>query len=548
MSTISGAEILAKALRKEGTEHLFYLMGGPMLRAENSCMREGIVGIDVRHEQAAAMMAHAYTRLQQRPAVCMAASGPGVINLATGLANAFVDCAPVIAIGGASPSNLQGRQAFQEIDQVAMMKPCTKWSERVHHIERIPEMVNIAFQRAMAGKPGPVYLDFTANLLVEEIEEDKLDWSLSGRRMTGVGAGEESQIQRLMDAIRSSRRPVIIAGSGVIWSKAWSAFGEFVEASGIPFYTTPQARGILPDDHRLSFLAMRSAAFRDADLVIVLGTRMNYMLNYGAPPRFSASATIARIDIDADEIATTSRPVDIGIVGDCAAVLKQLTAAIKAGPPPDLKGWVDVLSTGEKGKRAKRGQESILAQEPIHPIRLCAEVRDFMRRDAILVVDGQEILNYGRQEIPTFEPAHRLNSGPFGTMGVGLPFGIGAKIAKPQSQVIVLSGDGAFGFNAMELDTAIRHKVPLLVVISLNGGWSASVPADKPGRDLGYTRFEALAQSLGCHGEYVERPEDIRPALDRAQRIVDEGGVALVNVKTDSMARAATQQFTLSMT
>jgi acetolactate synthase-1/2/3 large subunit len=182
-------------------------------------------------------------------------------------------------------------------------------------------------------------------------------------------------------------------------------------------------------------------------------------------------------------------------------------------------------------------------EAPIHPLRLCDEIKNFMRRDAILVVDGQEILNYGRQSMPTFVAGHRLNSGPFGTMGVGLPFGIGAKIAKPDKQVIVVHGDGSFGLNALELDTAVRHNTPILVVVSLNGGWTADPDGNKPGRNLGYTRFDKMAESLGCYGEYVEQPGEIRPALDRAQREVDRGSVALVNVKTDHRARAGTAAF-----
>jgi len=183
-------------------------------------------------------------------------------------------------------------------------------------------------------------------------------------------------------------------------------------------------------------------------------------------------------------------------------------------------------------------------QIPIHPLRLCKEVRDFIDRETILVVDGQEILNYGRQTIPSYRPGHRLNSGPFGTMGVGLPFALGAKAAKPDHKVVVLHGDGSFGLNGMELDTSMRHKLPVLVVISLNGGWTADPAQEKPGRYLGYTRFDRMAESLDCHGEYVERPEDIRPALERAAARVAAGQTALVNVVTDWRARAGTAAFT----
>jgi thiamine pyrophosphate-dependent acetolactate synthase large subunit-like protein len=550
MAELTGSEILAKTLKNEGTDILYFLMGGPMLLTETCCIKEGIRPLDVRHEQAAAFMAQAYSRVLQKPGVCMAASGPGVINLTTGIANAFVDCTPVVAIGGSCPVGLLGRQVFQEIDQVAIMKPCTKWSDRVYNIKRIPEQVNNAFQKAMSGKPGPVYLDFPGDVLYQKIDEDKVDWSLSGRSLLNPRPmGEESKVAALVDALAQARQPIVVSGSGVLWSQAWSELEGFVEATGVPFYTTPQGRGVLPDDHRYSYMSMRSTAFREADLIIIVGTRMNYVIAHTAAPRFNAGATIARIDIDADEIATAPRKVDIGIVGDCKMVLGQIMAKMNGRIDPDRYGpWRKKLSDGEAAKRMTPGANKALDDVPIHPLRLCDEVTSFMRRDAILVVDGQEILNYGRQSMPTFVPGHRLNSGPFGTMGVGLPFALGAKLAKPDKQVICVHGDGSFGMNGLELDTAVRHSIPILVVISLNGGWTADPDRDKPGRELGYTRYDKMAEALGCYGEYVEEPQQIRPALERAQKKVDAGQVALVNIKTDYRARAQTQQFSQYMT
>ncbi|MCH8885392.1 MAG: thiamine pyrophosphate-binding protein [SAR324 cluster bacterium] len=545
MAGLTGSEILARSLKNEGTDVLFFLMGGPMLLAESWCIKEGIRPIDVRHEQAAAFMGQAYSRLLQKPSVCMAASGPGVINLTTGIANALIDCAPVVAIGGSSAIGQFGRQTFQEIDQLAIMKGCTKWCDRVYNLKRIPEQVNFAFQKAMSGKPGPVYLDFPGDLLYEEIPEDEVDWSLSGRPLLGARPmGEQKKIDELIAALGQSRQPIIVSGSGVLWSRAWSELQALVEKAGIPFYTTPQGRGVLPDDHPLSYLTMRSSAFREADLILIVGTRMNYIIAHAAPPRFGANALIARIDIDPEEIASSPRKVDIGIVGDCKSVLQQILEGLPGRVDSDrFEPWRKMLAGGEAEKQAKEGRDPAMDAVPIHPLRLCEEIKNFMRRDAILVVDGQEILNYGRQSMPTFAPGHRLNSGPFGTMGVGLPFGIGAKIAKPDTQVIVVHGDGSFGLNAMELDTAVRHNIPILVVISLNGGWTADPKGEKPGRNLGYTRFDKMAEALGCHGEYVEQPEDIRPALERAQKKVDEGRVAVVNVKTDFRARAGTVKF-----
>jgi thiamine pyrophosphate-dependent acetolactate synthase large subunit-like protein len=265
---------------------------------------------------------------------------------------------------------------------------------------------------------------------------------------------------------------------------------------------------------------------------------MNYIIGHASPPRFGPTAKIARIDVDAAEIATAARYVDIPIVGDCKAVLGQLLQGIKGRINPDqYAGWRKQLADGEQAKRSSAGANKLQEDGDIHPVRMLEAVRDFMKRDAILCVDGQETLNFGRQTMPTFAPGHRLNSGPFGTMGVGLPFGVGAKVACPDKQVIVVHGDGSMGMNAMEMDTAIRHKIPLLIVISLNGGWTGDPKREKPGRDLGYMRYDKICEALGGYGEYITKVEDIRPALERAQKKVDEGMVALVNVRTDYRAR-----------
>jgi len=397
----------------------------------------------------------------------------------------------------------------------------------------------------MSGKPGPIYLDFPGDILYAKIDEAAVDWTFAGRPLLHARPlGEPRQVAALVDAIAKADRPIILSGSGVIWSRAWDELSDVVEKAGIPFYTTPQGRGVLPDDHPYSYLKMRSSAFRDADLIIVVGTRMNYIIGHAAPPRFGAKATIARIDLDAEEIATAARHVDIPVVGDCKMVLRQVLERMEGHIAPDrFAPWRQRLADGEGAKRSAPGANRADDDGDIHPLRLCEEISSFMERDAILVVDGQEILNYGRQSMPTFAPGHRLNSGPFGCMGVGLPFALGAKIAKPHTQVICVHGDGSFGLNAMELDTAVRHRIPVLIVISLNGGWTADPKREKAGRDLGYTRYDKMAEALGCHGEYVERAEDIRPALERAQAKVNEGMVALVNVRTDYRARAGTVAF-----
>jgi thiamine pyrophosphate-dependent acetolactate synthase large subunit-like protein len=542
MTKTTGNDVLARALKRQGVDTFFFLMGGPMTGAEGSMIDAGLRGIDVRHEQAAAMMAHAYARVRNMPAVCVAASGPGTTNLVTGVANAYVDGAPVVAIGGSSSIRLEGLGTFQELDQVALMKPITRWAARVHDVRRIPELVDTAFRQAFGGRPGPVYLDMPADVIRSEVEEDEVAWNRSAfpypsRQRT---PGDVDEVARALDLISNSARPIVVFGSGVLWSGAATQLRAFVERAGIPFFATPQARGAIPEDHELAVIEARSTAFSEADLVILCGTRLNYVIAHGRPPRFSANSKWIQIDIESSELGR-SRPVDVGIVGDVGAVLDQFRDADvgqldAAGRAPWLAHLRDVARDKRVPLVAAMNSDAV----PIHPARLCKEVSDALPRDGYLCVDGAQILDWGRTTIPSFFPAHRLNSGTFGTMGVGLPYALGAKVAAPDSDVIVLHGDGSFGLNAMELDTALRHGINVTCVISNNGGWTAADNFDtdgvtpignKAGRDLGYTRYDLMFQPVGCHTEYVDQPAEIAPAIKRA---VESQRPSVVNVITDA--------------
>ncbi|TML21193.1 MAG: thiamine pyrophosphate-binding protein [Actinobacteria bacterium] len=539
MATLTGSDILAKSLVSQGMDTLFYIMGGPMIETEAAIIKLGARAIDTRHEQAASLMAHAYSRITRKPGVCMGASGPGATNLVTGVANAFVDAAPMIAVGGSSPRVFLEMEAFQEIDQLAVFKPITKWATRVYDAKRIPELVATAYRQATTGKPGPVYIDMPGDVLGESVDESTITypkpWTPAPRTHADPAA-----ISEAIALLAKAERPLILGGSGVWWSDAAAAFRAFVEATGIPFYTTPISRGTVPEDHELAFLNARAKAFSEVDVLLAVGTRFNFVIQFGRPPRFAADARIIHVDVNPTEL-NHNRPADVPIAGDARAVLEQLTKEARGKIDKSrYSRWVSKLKVLDTEKASEMDKQMSSEDTPIHPLRLCKEVRDFLKRDAILVVDGQEILNYGRQSIPTYVPGHRLNSGAFGCMGVGLPFGVGAKVAKPNAQVVVLHGDGSYGINAMEIDTAVRHKVPILCVISNNGGWTADPKQDKPGRNLGYSRYDKMAMDFGAHGEYVEKPQEIRPALERAAA---SGKPAVVNVITDYRARASTIRF-----
>jgi thiamine pyrophosphate-dependent acetolactate synthase large subunit-like protein len=394
-----------------------------------------------------------------------------------------------------------------------------------------------------------VYLDLPGDVLTASIDVSEIDWPSAARSLQRAKPfGDPELVERAIQMLSDAKRPVILTGTGVIWSGASDALCSLMEQAGIPVFTTPQGRGVVPEDHALSYPNARSTALKEADLVLVVGTRLNFVFNHGRAPRINAEAKMIRIDIDAGEIGQSQR-VDLGIVGDAGAVLSQISVAARGRVSSEKYSSWNARLLGIEQEKASQQEKTISTdQVPIHPQRLCKEIRDFIDRDAILVVDGQEILNYGRQTIPTFVPGHRLNSGPFGTMGVGVPFGVGAKAAKPDTQVVVLHGDGSFGMNGLELDTAVRHGLPILVIISLNGGWTADPKKDKPGRNLGYTHYEEIAKTLGCHGEFVEQPSDIAPALRRAGEAVKAGRSAVVNVVTDWSARAATVRFSSTST
>jgi thiamine pyrophosphate-dependent acetolactate synthase large subunit-like protein len=544
MAEVSGYELVARALKNEGADTMFFIMGGPMLGAQDACRKLGIRMIDVRHEQAAAMMANAYARLTGKAGVCSAASGPATMNLVTGIAHAYADSAPIIALGGASPISQFHSEVFQEIDQLSIMRAATKWAAQAVSARRIPEYINMAYRQALTGRLGPAYLDLPGDVLYARVDEETLVWPQPAKTAHRI-PGDPGLVKEVVDLLSRADRPLIVTGSGILWSNASEELQQFVDATGIPFLTTPQGRGVIPDDHSRSFLAARNMAFQNSDVVLFLGTRFNYVISHGQPPRFNPDAKVLQVNADPAEIGK-GRPVDVGIVGDAKTVLRQMLDLVhgKFDPRKDTP-WIAALR--EQDVKGQARLEPFLNSDevPIHPLRLCKEISDFLDRDAILVVDGQEILNYGRQSISTYVPGHRLNSGVFGTMGVGVPFGLGAKAAKPDKQVLVLHGDGSFGMNAMEMDTAVRHHLPVVTVISLNGGWTADPEGGKIGRDLGYQRYEKLMDAFGGHGEYVEMPGDIRPALERA---FASGKPAIVNVKTDYRARATTMRFTNYMT
>ena len=538
MAEQSGSALLARQMRAEGVEDLFYIMGGPIIEVAGFAAEQGIRTIDCRHEQGASFAAHGYARVKRSPGVCLAASGPATTNLLTGVANAYLDGVPLVALGGAAATRSYDTDAFQEYDQLAMARPVTRWAGRVHDADRMPEYFNIAMRQAQGPKPGPTYLDLPGNSLYTRVDEDQV-WFPPGGRKAVRPAADPGAIAEAIEMLRAAERPLVLTGSGIFWSDAAAELRAFIDEAQIPFFTTPQGRGVVPEDHALAFLGARGQAFREADVILTVGTRFNFIVSFGHAPRFAGDVQVIQIDTDATEIGR-NRPVDLGIVADAKVALQSLTAAAQEAGLRAPETWIAQLSETHESKHQQTLAMAESESTPIHPLRVANEIRNYMDRDAIVSIDGMETLNFGRQWIPSYVEGARLNSGPNGCMGVGIPFAMGAQVAAPERQVIAFVGDGSFFMNIQEFDTMVRHDLPVVAVISNNGGWTGG-SNKTPGRTLGRSqRYHDVVEALGGHGELVTDPEEIRPAIERA---FASGKPSCVNVHVEEHARATTVPF-----
>jgi thiamine pyrophosphate-dependent acetolactate synthase large subunit-like protein len=531
-----GAELVGRALADQGVTDLFFMMGigGPRSPAVRSCVDAGIATYYVRHEEGAAMAAHAYSRLTKRPGVCCTPLGPGTTNALTGLTNALLDAAPVVLIAGGPSRGDWGLESYQEQDQLSMFRPACKKVYRVELARKIPEILAIALHEANSGRKGPVYVEIAGDVLGEEVDPTRLTWPSRGRPPARAAA-PDAELDAAVALLRTAERPLLLTGGGVVWADAAQSLARFVDGTGLPLVTTPQTRGIVPEDHKLSLVASRNKAQRDADVIVVVGTRANWLNGHLRPPRFGADERFIVANIDPDEIGRGRVP-EVGVVADAGVFLDQLGERLMraGGLGMGARAWIDELVTNDAAKEPDR--ETLSEATPIAPLRLCEEVRRVLPRDAVFIVDGHETLEFARRWIPSLSEGNYLTSGPNGCMGVGVPFALGAAVARPDRPVFVLMGDGAFGWHGMEYDTLIRHNLPIVGVVFNNAGFTARPAAMGTGRELGFQRYDLMVSGFGGHGEFVERPEDIAPALQRA---IASRKPALVNVCVDPEAQAA---------
>ena len=528
---VHGGRLVAKRLKAHGVTKLFTLSGGHLFSIFDGCREEGIDLVDVRHESAATFAAEGWAKVTRQPGVAALTAGPGVTNGMSAIASAQQNGSPILVLGGRAPAMRWGQGSLQELDHVPFVRPLTKLATTAGATAEIPGLIDDALTAAVTAHSGPTFIDFPMDVVFMEapVPDDPAPWG--GWDAVSSG-GPVPDVARAAALLRDAERPVIMAGTNLYWGHGEDALLALAQELGIPVFLNGLARGCVPADHELFFARARSNGLKGADVALVVGVPMDFRLGFGQS--FGEETELVVID-RAEPLREHPRPVAAELYGSVPAILDALRTEARDGA--DTAAWVSALRAAEDEKRAAERAEFDDDRAPLHPMRLYRELGEVMDRDAIVIGDGGDFVSFAGRVVDTYQPGCWLDPGPFGCLGCGPGYALAAKVAHPDRQVVLLLGDGAFGFSAMEFDTLARHGVNVVGVMGNNGIWALekhpmeflygySVAADlRPG-----TRYDQVVAALGGHGELVERPADLKPALERA---FSAGLPALVNVLTD---------------
>jgi acetolactate synthase-1/2/3 large subunit len=528
-TAVHGGRLVARTLRSRGVSQLFTLSGGHLFSIYDGCREEGIGIVDVRHEQAAAWAAEGWAKATREPGIAALTAGPGVTNGMSAMAGALHNNSPLVVLGGRAPEMRWGSGSLQEVDHIPFVSPVTKSAETVKDPALIPEVTARAIDTAVEMPSGPTFVDYPLDVVFSEADAAVPE---PAERTRKVADGAEEAAALLAGA----ERPVIMAGTNLYWARGEDELRTLAEAVGIPVFLNGMGRGCLPADHELCFSRARGAGLKGADVALVVGVPMDFRLGFGGS--FGDETKIVRLDSAPNTLKATRQP-DLELVGDIAQTLSSMgEVAIATGTSPQrTRAWVEELRGVEAEKRDAERAELDDDRAPLHPMRVYRELSEVLDRDAIVIGDGGDFVSYAGRVIESYQPGCWMDPGPYGCLGAGPGQAIGAKVAHPDRQVVLLLGDGAFGFSGLEFDSMVRHGLPVVAVMGNNGIWALehhpmkflygySVAAElRPG-----TRYDEVVTTLGGHGELVERPEELRPALERA---FESGKPALVNVLTD---------------
>lgn len=555
-----GAKVIAKALKDQGVEYVFGIVGVPVIELGGAIQEAGINFVGCRNEQAAAYAAGAIGYMTGTPGVCLVVSGPGVVHALAGLANAQENCWPMIVIGGASDQMLNSRGAFQESPQVEFARPYVKYAAQFDSLERVPFYIEKAIRMATYGRPGAVYLDLPGNFVNKAPNEKLLEY-VPRALPPPVSLADPSEIRKACELLRAAERPLVIVGKGCAYGNGGDQARRLVEVLNLPYLATPMGKGCIPDDHPNSIAPGRSTALKSADVVVLCCARLNWILHFGLPPRFRKDVKIIQIDVCPEVFGDNVAPAAT-LCGQASAVLEQLTDAAQKQKIQPLQrssnAWWKLLD--EKVSKNKQASLDLASDRssPMNYYVAFSEIQKFLAngyRDTIISTEGANTLDIGRTILENYLPKHRLDAGTYGTMGVGLGFALAAAIHFPQKQVFCIEGDSAFGFSGMEVETACRYNLNNITFIIINNsGIGVGVPISgntpeeraKGGvpvtslSDKDEARYERIITAFGGKGFYVESPDDIQPALREA---VAHPRPCIINIIIDRFSGRKKQEF-----
>jgi acetolactate synthase-1/2/3 large subunit len=527
-ATVNAGHLIARRLRASGIDTIFTLSGGHLFSIYDGCRAEGIRLIDTRHEQTAAFAAEGWSKVTRIPGVAALTAGPGVTNGMSAMAAAQQNQSPLVILGGRAPALRWGQGSLQEIDHVPFVAPLTRYAATAQSADTVAEHIDDALRAAVGAPSGVAFVDFPMDHVFSEAHDAGAPGALA-QPPTAVQP-DGNALDAAAALLSAAQRPVIMAGTNVWWGHAEVALLRLAEASRIPVLMNGMARGTVPADHELAFSRARSKALGEADVALVVGVPMDFRLGFGKV--FGADTQL----IAADRI-TPKRPHPRAVAAELYGDLPTVLSALAGSGSTGREAWIDELRAVESAARAAEQAELTDDRTPLHPMRVYAELAPLLDRDAIVVIDAGDFGSYAGRVIDSYVPGAWLDSGPFGCLGSGPGYALAAKLARPDRQVVLVQGDGAFGFSGMEWDTLVRHGVQVVSVIGNNGIWALekhpmemiygySVVAElRPG-----TRYDEVARALGGHGELVSTPAQLRPALERA---FSSGLPAVVNTLTD---------------
>ncbi|KAI9476115.1 MAG: thiamine pyrophosphate enzyme, N-terminal TPP binding domain-containing protein [Benjaminiella poitrasii] len=544
----SGADLIARTLKSQGVEVIFGIVGIPVVEVAEACVAAGIRFIAFRNEQSAAYAASVYGYLQGRPGVCLTVGGPGVIHALAGLFNAKINCWPLVLLSGSCETDQVEKGAFQELDQVEAARPYCKFSARPTSLEQLPFVVEKAFRNALYGRPGAAYVDLPADYIQYPIRNKQVFDAVQVARVPDAprSMADQADIDKAVSLLKNAKNPLVIIGKGAAYARAENEIRAFIDKTQVPFLPTPMGKGVVPDNHPLCVSAARSKVLKEADVVLLVGSRLNWILHYGHPPRWNKDVKFIQIDIASEELGN-NRQDTLPLLGNIQLVVSQLSRALDGKLPNLDSAYVSgllekVKQNVEKVKAAgaKGSDDAILNYQTAFTV-----IKNILPEDDIVYVsEGANTMDIGRSYFDVNQPRHRLDAGTGATMGVGMGYAIGAQAyymtqESNKKRVVSIVGDSAFGFSAMELETAIRSRLPLLIIVINNNGiyhgledeeYQASqkegtLPTTALSPEV---KYELISQACGGKGWLVRNRVELAKAVEEALAVNDQ--TCVINV------------------